>query len=119
MSGSSKCVGMYMSADFFHVEMRILDDAEKIAEGVVDHRDLDALAHVLERLVDFRAHLLEPRHLGRGIGDAPIRERPLRAGPAVGNEAELEAAARIAHVERLVEVRLGADELAVPSLRLG
>src|SRR5205085_11682219 len=94
MSCSSKCFGLYMSTHLFRIEVRVLDDVR---------------AHL---------HVLQPAHGRGGVGDAPISDGALVTGLAVGNEAKLEAAHRVADVERLVEVRLHAEHFAVPGLAL-
>src|SRR5688572_14782553 len=55
-----------------YFEVRVLDDAEHVAERVADRRHLDAAADVLERLVDRGPQRRQPRDLSRRVRDAPV-----------------------------------------------
>ena len=94
-------------------EVRVLDDAEDVAEGILHRRDADPAADVLHRLV-------RPRAPSASSSRTP-RRRPRRPSTAttpppgthvahVGVEAELEAADLEADVEGLREVRLDAED---------
>src|SRR5262245_50445962 len=90
------------------LEVRVLDDAEEIAERVAHAADLDPLADVLERRVRLGAGGEQALHRGAGVLNTPVGERPARAGAVlldVGVEPQLKAADAEADVERLVEVR--------------
>src|SRR5260370_4009638 len=103
-------------------KMRVFDDAEDVAERVFDRRHFDAAADFLQRVALRRPELEEPLVCGRGIAYAPVGAYPARAGGVARHvwvEAQLEAADVEPDVERLVEIRLNAQGLTVPRLRLG
>ena len=95
--------------------MRILDDAEHIAERVAHGRGFDAITDVLHFGMLGGATGEELRICLVGVVDAPVRNRSER-NVAVGEQAEFVAADVEAHVERLIEVRLLAEHTRVPGL---
>ena len=100
--------------------MRVLDDAEHVAEGVPDGPDLHAAPDVLHRLLRRRAEVEESLVGGVGVGDPPVRNaslRPPRGDRGIRDEPELEAADVEADVEGLVEVGGDAERLGIPGLR--
>src|SRR5262249_35668137 len=101
------------------LEVRILDDAEEVTERIAHGGDLDAAADILDRLLNDGAQSREPRQLGRGVGNAP---KHLHAGGARlrrGDQAQLETAHRETDIERLVEVRVAAQDLTIPLFAAG
>lgn len=99
--------------------MRVLDDPDDVAEGVFDRRDEDSAAHIRDRLALLRAEFREACERGARVGDAPVGDDAVAGDRArgVGVEAEFVAADVEADVERLVEVRPGAEQRGVPLLR--
>jgi hypothetical protein len=97
--------------------VRVLDHAERVAERIEHRRRLDAVADVLHGIAQRRAEAREPLDGLADVRDAPVRERAVGTGLAVGQEPELEAADLEADVERLVEVRRLAAYQALPFAR--
>src|SRR6266850_5676478 len=105
-----------LSADGARLEVRIFDDAEAIAEGILDRADTNALADVRNVLDGLRAERDQPIENFARIRDAPVRAYAIRARLGIRQEAQLEAADGKADVKRLVEIGLDAERLAVPRL---
>src|SRR5713226_8587477 len=101
------------------LEVRVLDDAEQVAERIPYRRHLDAAAHVLHGLVDLGSQGRQAGQLSRGIWDPPEHLHPGEARLAIGNQPQLEAAGREADVERLVEVWVAPEHLAIPVFASG
>src|SRR5882672_567398 len=104
-------------ADVAGLEMRMLDDAEAVAEWILDRADDDAVADVMHGLDAGGPELQQAiEHLAR-VRHAPECLYAMSSGLPVRQEAEFEPADREADVERLVEIRLHAKYFAVPRLR--
>src|ERR1044072_4873089 len=86
------------------LEVRVLDDAEGVAEGILEDRDANPLADLLGRAHRGGARRDEPLVRGSGVVDAPVGDRaaePLLPGFGRG-QAEVGAAALEPDAERLV-----------------
>src|SRR5258705_12286903 len=105
-----------LSAHGIRLEVRILDDAETIAERILHRADANALADVRYFLDGFRAELDQSIENLARIGDAPVGAYAVRARLRIRQQAELEASDGKADIERLVEIRLDAHRLDVPHL---
>jgi hypothetical protein len=101
-------------ADFFSPEVRVLDDAEQIAEGISHRCHFDSAAHVLHWLVDFRSQIRQPNQLGSGVSNSPINLYASSTRLAVRDQSQLEPADRKTDIERLVKVRLASQYVAIP-----
>lgn len=108
------------SATRANVEVRVLDDAEHVAERIANRCDSNAPAHVLGRLVQLGANPEQAVKRFLNVGHAPVSRRPTLARRpfTVRIQPELEATHVEANVERLVKVRRGPDGARVPLLRL-
>jgi hypothetical protein len=68
------------------VEVRVLDDAEPVAERVPHRRHFDAATHVFDGLVDLCSQTREPSQLGSGVRDLPQYTcTPARRGSPSGS----------------------------------
>ena len=103
-------------------EVRVLDDAEHVPEGVGDMGDADTAAHLLDAATFGRPEFEEARVSVVRVLHAPVGDDALaayRTGIAglPGLQPELEATDVEAGVERLVELGFLAKHNAVPLLR--
>lgn len=93
--------------------MRILNDAEDIAEWVENSGNLDALANILNAGTLSRAERKQSLKRSLSIGDTPIDDSATRAQGRcgrIGIEAKLVTADAETDVERLVEVRRDTED---------
>src|SRR5262249_42600111 len=94
------------------LEMRVLDDAKQVAEGIPHRRHLDATAHIFPGLVDLGSQGGQASQFGSGIWDPPEYLHAGDAGLAIWDQPQLEAADREADIERLIEVWVAPEHLA-------
>src|SRR5258705_12104290 len=104
------------SSSSFDLEVRVLNEADHVAEGIRDGRHLDVAAHFPHGIP--RAGPPGKRTLP-GLFDicyAPVRHGvvPGRHAAHVRMESKLEPADLESHVERFVEVRSHAEAGGVP-----
>ena len=94
--------------------MRILDDAENVAERVEHGGNFNTVANILNTRTLRRPQSKQPRQRGLSIGDTPLNgdsARTARSGGGVRVEAQLVATNAEANVERLVKVGRDAENL--------
>src|ERR1700752_790840 len=99
--------------------MRVLDDADHVPERIFDRRYFDSAANILHRLMHSRAHRRNSLKGGGAIFNTPIRDgaNSLFSARTFGRlQAQLVTGNIKADVERLVEIRLNAEDFAVPLL---
>ncbi|MCK7508591.1 MAG: hypothetical protein MZV70_34050 [Desulfobacterales bacterium] len=87
------------------IELRILDEPEPVAEGILHGANPDAAADILHGLQRYRPAGEQSLQRCIGIGDAPQRLRPVGTRCPIGHQPQFESPHFEADVKRLVEVR--------------
>ena len=97
--------------------MRIVDDANRVPEWIREDREANAFADIRDRSPNRGAYILQTSKRTFDVSHTPASDRSTSVGWSrypVRIQPKLEPADRIANVERLVEVRILAQERAVP-----